>query len=416
MSRAARALLAGAILLTLGVPARADLDIYDAGKDPPPGTIFSEDGYHYAYLESVDGEGEDRWIVDGRVRAKGAEGEFAGPGALNANGSVLLHTIGVLDKAGKLLGVAPAINGKRAGAVYAEIQAVMISPRGTNVAYVARTPKGWAVVSQQGTGPSFEEPPLHLALTEKETLYFVNFGGSAWLYRNHKPIEKKPYGAAAASRNLRRTGGVFTGADGMIYVEIDKTTFGPYNSASTPVFSPDETHSAFLASAQSEHGYDTLIADGRPAEMKRCADCSILVDDRGRVFQDVIMTGISERAQIHMGFLDGKSLHPGGQPPRVGLAPGGKHYVYPMLAPQGLAVGLDGRIAEKGAPMPFIPGPCVFDGEEYHYWSVTGGRLYLVCGSAEGPRAPKPRCAAVARGRGWPRAEAVAEPSSSPGR
>lgn len=384
--------------------------MYEAGKDPPPGTIFSSDGYHYAYLEST--EDGDRWIVDGRVRAKGAEGEFAGPGALSSNGTILLHTIGVLDKADNLLGVAPAINGRRAGAVYAEIQSVHLSPRATNVAYVARTPKGWAVVSQQGTGPSFQEPPLHLALTEKETLYYVGYGGATWLYRNHKPVERKPYSDASTSRDLRRAAGVYTGTDGMIYVEIDKMTFGPYISASAPVFSADGMHSAFLASSQSEHGFDTLIADGHPAEMRRCSDCSVAVDDRGRVFQDVIMTGVSERAQIHMAFLNGKSLHPGGQPPRVGLAPGGKHFVYPMLAPQGLAVGLDGKIVETGAPMPLIPGPCVFDGEEYHYWSVNGGKLYLVCGSAEGPRAPKTRCAGVARSLGWPSAKVVAEPAA----
>jgi len=393
--------LAAALVLAAAGPALAELSVYDAGKDPPPGATWSEDGYHYAYFETdVDG---DRWIVDGRIRAKGEEGELAGPGALSANGSLLLHTIGVLDKKGELLGVAPAVSGRRAGAaVYPEIASVLISPRGTNVAYVARTPKGWAVVSQQGTGPSFEAPPFYLALTEKETLYYVHFGGAAWLYRNHKPIERKPYSSASASRDLRRVAGVYTGADGMIYVDIDKATFGPYNAASVPAFSADGRHTAFLASVDAEHGYDALMADGLPAEMRRCGDCSVTVDDRGRVFQDVILAGVTERAQIHMGFLDGKSLHPGGQPPRVGLAPGGKHYVYPMLAPQGLAVGLDGKIVEKGAPMPLIPAPCVFDGEEYHYWSVEGGRLYLVCGSAEGPRAPRTRCAAVARAAGWP--------------
>ncbi|MCM2305327.1 MAG: hypothetical protein NDJ72_11530 [Elusimicrobia bacterium] len=392
--------LLASLLLALAVPGRADLAVYDAGKDPPAGTIWSADGYHYAYLES-DEDG-DRWIVDGRVRVKGAEGELTGPGALNANGSVLLHSTGVLDKAGNLLGVSPAINGRRAGAVYSEIHRFLLSPRGSNYAVVARTPKGWAVVTAQGSGPAFEEPPLHLAVTEKESAYFVGFGGATWLYRNHKPVERKAYSHASTSPSLRRTGGVYTGTDGMIYVEVDKAGYGPFKGAAAPVFSPDGTHSAFLAATDSEHGYDALIVDGLPVEMKRCADCSVSVDDRGRAFQDVIMTGVSERAQIHMAFTGGKSLHPGGQPPRVGLAPGGRHYVYPMLAPQGLAVGLDGRVAERGAPMPLVPAPVEFDGEEYHYWSATGGRLYLVCGSAEGPRAPKTRCAAVARGRGWP--------------
>lgn len=375
--------------------------MFDAGADPPAGTIWSEDGYHYAYLES-DEDG-DRWIVDGRVRVKGAEGELTGPGALNANGSILLHSTGVLDKAGNLLGVSAAINGRRFGSVYSEIHGFMLSPRGVNAAAVVRTPKGWAVASVHGTGPAFEEPPIHLALTDKQTLYYAKFGGAAWLYRDHKPVEKKPFAAAVTSRDLRRTGGVFTGADGMIYVEIDKEMFGPYNSASSPVFSANGRHSAFMAAALSENSYDTLIVDGRPAPMKRCSDCSVAVDDRGRAFQDVIMTGISERAQIHAAFLDGKALHPGGQPPRVGLAPGGRHYVYPMLAPRGLAVGLDGKIVETGAPMLLIPAPCVFDGEEYHYWSVTGKRLQLVCGSAEGPRGSKARCEAVARSLGWAR-------------
>lgn len=399
--------LAAGLLLALAAAARAGLAVYDAGVDPPPGTIWSEDGYHYAYLES-DEDG-DRWIVDGRVRAKGAEGELTGPGALNANGSVLLHSTGVLDKAGGLLGVSPAINGKRAGGVYAEIESFRMSPRGTNYAVVARGPKGWSVVTPKGAGPAFAEPPIHLALTETEVLYFVHFGGAAWLYRDHKPVAKKPYSHAASSRDLRRTGGLYTGADGMIYVEIDKTAFGPYKAAGAPAFSADGRHSAFLASVDSEHGYDALIVDGLPAEMKRCGECSVSVDDRGRAFQDVIMTGVSERAQIHMAFTGGKSLHPGGQPPKVGLAPGGRHFVYPMLAPQGLAVGLDGRIAETGAPMPLIPAPVAFDGEEYHYWNVTGGRLRLVCGSAEGPRGPKTRCAAVARSRGWPPAEEAAD-------
>lgn len=392
-----------ALLLVLAHPARAALDVYEAGDDPPQGTIWSEDGYHYAYLLS-DADG-DRWIVDGRVRVRGAEGELTGPGALNANGSLLLHSTGVLDKAGSLLGVSPAINGRRAGGVYAEIASLSLSPRGANFAAVARGPKGWSVVATKGAGPAFEEPPIHLALSEKEVLYYVPFGGATWLYRDHKPVEKKAYVHASSSRDLRRTGGVYTGTDGMIYVEIDRRTFGPYAAASSPVFSPDGTHSSFLAAVASEHGYDALLVDGLPAEMKRCAECSVAVDDRGRAFQDVIMTGVSERAQIHMAFTGGKSLHPGGQPPRVGLAPGGRHYVYPMLAPQGLAVGLDGRIAETGAPMPLIPAPCVFDGEEYHYWSATGGKLYLVCGSAEGPRGPRTRCAAVARGRGWPAAK-----------
>jgi len=348
--------------------------------------------------------------VDGRVRVEGAEGELTGPGALNANASVLLHATGVLDKAGEFLGVSPAINGKRVGAIYAEIQSLTLSPRGGNFVAVVRTPKGWAVASKQGTGPSFEKPPLQVAVSETQTAYFVRFGGATWLYRDHKPVERKPYDSATLSPDLRRTAGVYSGADG-IYAEIDKMVYGPYYSAGLPVFSADGWNAALMAEIDTERGYDALLVNGEPVEMKRCSDCTVSVDDRGRAFQDVIMTGISERAQIHMAFTDGKSLHPGGQPPRVGLAPGGKHFVYPMLAPQGISVGLDGRIAETGAPMPLIPAPVVFDGEDQHYCSVRRKRVLLVCGSGEGPRVPRSRCAAVARRLGWPRV-APAAPSS----
>lgn len=400
---------AAALLLALAVSARADVAVYDAGRDPGKGVIFSADGYHYAFFENAGGE--DRWIVDGKVRAKGPGGLLSGPGALNANGALLLHSIAVLDKAGDIIGYAAAVDGRRIGTgVFAEIQSPALSPRGTNSAYVGRTEKGWVVASQQGTGPAFEEPPLHLSITEKQTLYVVNYGGAAWLYRDHKPATRTAFSAASSSRDLRHVGGVYTGSDDMIYVSIDEFSFGPYNSASAPVFSPDGTHSAFLAGVRSQSGYDALFVDGKPTGMKRCGDCTVAVDDRGRAFQDVVMTGASERLQIHMAFLDGKSVHPGGQPPRVGLAPGGGHYVYPMLSPQGVAVGLDGKISEKGVPMPLVPGPVAFDGEEYHYWSTKPGRLLLVCGSAAGPRAPKSRCAGTARSLGWPQTEAVEEP------
>lgn len=391
-----------ALLLACATGAAADVDVYDAGRDPGKGLIFSADGYHYAHFESSDGE--DRLIVDGKVRAKGAEGTLAGPAALGADGSRLLHAVAVLDAKGNLLGVSPAINGRRAGSgVYEEIQSPALSPRGTNLAFAAKTAKGWSVVSRQGTGPAFKEPPLHLAITEKETLYVVVFGDAAWLYRDHKPVTKTAYGAASTSRDLRRLAGVYEGADGSLYVDIDGKSFGPYRAAATPVFSADGTHSAFLASVSAEHAYDALIVDGKPAAMKRCGDCSVSVDDRGRAFQDLVMAGVDERTQIHVAYLDGKPLQQGGQPPHVGLAPGGRHFVYPMLTSRGVAVGLDGEIAETGVPMPLVPAPCVFDGEEYHYWSFWGGKLLLVCGNAQGPKVPRSRCAGVARGAGWPR-------------
>ncbi|UPT75168.1 MAG: hypothetical protein M0D55_05510 [Elusimicrobiota bacterium] len=396
-----RPLLAAA-LLALGAPARAAVDAYDAGLDPGKGIIWSDDGYHYAWYEPA--EGEDRWIVDGKVRVKGAEGSLEGPAALSPDGRLLLHALAVPG------GVAAAVNGKRIGGAYEELAEPRFSPRGVNAAYGGKTAKGWSYVSVQGAGPAFKEPPLHAAVTDKRTQYVVDYNGTRWLYVDHKPVRKlPPFAGVSASADLARLAGVFEGSDGMVYVEVDGERFGPYNQASTPVFSRSGKHFAFMASAESQSGYDVLVVDGQDRPMKRCGDCSVQVDDAGRAFQDQIMTGVSERAQIHVAFLDGKSLHAGGQPPRVGLAPGGRHYVYPMSSSRGLVVGLDGAIAETGVPMPLVPAPVVFDGEEYHYWAAARKRLFLVCGHAVA-KAPRTRCAGVARAAGWPKADVVAEP------
>ncbi len=392
-----------AALLALAAGARAEVLSYDAGRDPGKGIIWSADGYHYAWLEQA--EGEDRWIVDGKIRVKGAEGTLGGPAALSSDGRLLLHPLAVPG------GVAAAVNGKRIGGAYQELAGPVFSEKGLNAAYAGLTAQGWSYVSVQGAGPAFKEPPIHAAVTEKRTQYVANFNGTRWLYVDHKPARRlPPFSAASASADLSRLAGVYEDRDGMIYVEVDGERFGPYNQASTPVFSRNGRHFAFLASAESQSGYDVLVVDGRDRPMKKCGDCSVQVDDAGRAFQDQIMAGVNERAQIHVAYLDGKSLQIGGQPPRVGLAPGGRHYVYPMLSSKGLAVGLDGRIAETGVPMPLVPAPVVFDGEEYHYWAAARGRLFLACGSAEGPKGPKTRCSAVARAAGWPPAEVVPAP------
>ena len=393
-----------ALTLALALPARAELAVYDAGRDPGQGIVWSADGYHYAFYESSDGE--DRWVVDGKVRARGPEGTLGGGAALSRDGRILLHQTAVFDDKGRPLGLAAAVNGRRAGSPFEELAAPAISPNATNVAYAAKTARGWVVRSQQGEGPALAELPLALEVSEKETAYFAAEGGGARLYRNHKPGPLKPYQQAAIAPGLARSGGVYQtpAPEEAIRVEVDGTAYGPYALASVPAFSADGRHFAFLAAGPESQGnsYDLLIVDGVERPMHRCAGCTVTVDARGRAFQDLVLTAIGERAQIHAAFLDGKSL--GGQPPKVGFSPGGAHFVYPMLANRGPAVGLDGALTESGAPLPLPPAPVEFDGtDEYHYWSVDGKRLRLVCGSAAGPRAPKTRCEGVARRAGWPR-------------
>lgn len=390
-------MLAAALVLA-ALPAAAELAVYDAGKDPGQGVVWSGDGYHYAFFESSGGE--DRWIVDGKVRARGAEGTLGGPAALSRDGRVLLHPIAVFDDKGNPLGVAPAVNGRRAGAPVEEFAMPAVSPLGGNVAFAARTAAGWVVRSQRGSGPVFADPPLALEVGEKDVTFIGANKDAVWLCRDHKTVASKPWAQASLSPGGARSGGVYEGSDGSIRVEVDGREYGPYSLAAPPSFSADGRHFAFLAAGPQSGGnsYDLLVVDGVERPMHQCAGCAAWVDGRGRAFQDVTHTAISERGQIHSAYLDGVSL--GGQTQKVGF--GGGHYVAPMLSKRGPAVVVDGALTEPDAPLPLAPAPVSFDGpDEYHYWAADSGKLLLVCGNAAGPRAAKTRCDSAARAAGF---------------
>ena len=380
-------------LAVLAAAARAGVVSFDAG--PVEGAIFSADGYHVARLESD--EREDRWLVDGRVRARGAPGTLPAAAVLSDDGASLLHLIALFGKDGGSLGFSAALDGRRVGAPYAEIQSLTVSARGRNAAYAAKTPAGWSVVSGQGVGPAFPEPPALLAVSDAATLYFARWKGKLWLYRDHKPVRRVDGEDVSVSADLRHVGSlVLGGADGA-YVEMDAVRYGPYASASAPAFSRNGRHWAFCASEPGEDPghYTMIVADGRPEAAAPSSGCSLLVDDGGRAFQNVIQMSIGEHGQINTFYLKGRRLSKVQGPPSVGLLAGGGHYVYPMLTPRGIAVGYDGRELDVGVPMALANTPVEFDGErEFHYWSLGGGRsLLFVCGSLDGGDPRDTRCA-----------------------
>ncbi|MDE2143624.1 MAG: hypothetical protein KGJ84_14545, partial [Elusimicrobia bacterium] len=158
----------GALVLSLlAASAAAQTVSYDAG--PPQDALFSADGYHVARWESSGGE--DRWLLDGRVLVRGAEGSLPNSAALSEDGSALLHLTAVSDADGNSLGVAVALNGRRVGNPYPEIRSPALSPDARNAAYVARMPAGWAVISAQGVGPAFPDPPEQISVSEKGVAY-----------------------------------------------------------------------------------------------------------------------------------------------------------------------------------------------------------------------------------------------------
>jgi hypothetical protein len=386
-----------AVLLALLVPALAPAASgavlsFDAG--PKDGVIYSADGYHVARLEN-DGR-EDHWLVDGKVRARGRSGTLVAAGALSADGSKLLSLVPVRDGRGRSLGVAAAINGVRVGKPFAEIGSLTLSPSGRNAAYVARTPEGWAVMSTYGKGPALPDAPTRIAVSDDAVSYLVVWKGARWLYRDHKPVRALPGTEVAVSPDLKRVGLVIRDrAAGSVFVAVDGARYGPYGNATTPAFSRDSRHwGALAATSGTNEGFDLVLADGKPAAGATCSECTPVVDDAGRVFQDVLRVAVADDAQIHDFFLDGRELREGGRPPRLGLLAGGAHYVYPMMTPRGVGVGFDGRVLEYDVPLPLPSAPVEFDGpREYHYWTFEGDSLRIVCGATDGSDPRTTRCA-----------------------
>ena len=106
------------------------------------------------------------------------------------------------------LGVAAALNGRRAGKTYPEIRSLTLSPAGRNAAYVVKTPEGWAGASGQGLGPAFPDPPSAPTVTENGVAYFAQWQGAVWLYRNHKPVSRVAGTEVSLSPDLKRVGAV----------------------------------------------------------------------------------------------------------------------------------------------------------------------------------------------------------------
>lgn len=399
-----RAGLAAVLLLFAAAAGRAELAMFDAGPLPPNGTLYSADGYHFAYLESD--EHEDRWMVDGRARERADAGTLAGPGALSADGSVLFHFLNVAG------GLAPAINGRRVGKkVYTEIGELKLSPSGRNAAFAARTAEGWVVVSGEGTGPAFKDPPRVLAVSEESTAYIIRWSGANWLYRDHRPVRAVPYDTTTFSPDLKRMGGIWKRPDNRFNVELDGERTGPWTGASAPAFSSDGRHAGYcIGRPPSWYGAcDHAVVDGVETAITPCLGCSLLIGDDGRAFEDKTLVAVDERAQIHDYSVGGRAI---GRGPTLGISADGAHYGLTTLM-GGNGFVMDGKVVESGAPLALAMRPPVFVGaEEYHYWSLNGKNLLLVCGALDGTDPAQTRCASAASAAGWNRVSAAAPPSA----
>lgn len=374
------------------------------------GAIYSNDGYHYAALAASGGR--ETWFKDGRVVDTGPAGTFPKPGALGDDatvaisdgGGVLLYVARGRGGSGTSAGEEVFINGRPVDRRSCQdVRGVQLSPEGRNAGYLALGPGGWTAVTNSGGSPVSARKPSHFRVGSVSTVYLLQLQGRNWLYRDHRPVAPADYTDVAVSPDGRRVAGCLERDDGIV-IEADGAACGPWPMAGEPKFSPDGRHFGFFVRRQAgASGYDGVIVDG----------------DKNKIYSssstDPIFLRLSPGAGkpfwVEHSDLGGDAIYAAGK--RLGtwslvdlganwiaFSPSGRHYAF--LADRGGATELvvDGRVVEKGAPVPDDTAVLAFDGEnEFHYLGGDGERMILVCGTRDGSRASETKCARIGRRR-----------------
>ena len=409
LSRLASAVAIGSAAATPSSAALATFKLERIARSR--GAIYSNDGYHYAVLAASGGR--ESWIKDGRVVDSAAAGTFPKPGslgedataAISDHGGVLLYVARVRGDSARGAGKAVFINGKPVdGGSYEDVRGVQLSPEGRNAGYLALGAGGWTAITNSGSSPVSAQKPGHFRVGSASTVYLLRLQGRNWLYRDHRPVATSgDYTDVAVSPDGRRIAGCLSRDDGIV-IEVDGAVCGPWPMAGTPKFGPDGHHFGFFVRRHAgETGYDAVIVDGEknkiyPMSSKDAIFLRLSPGD-GMPF----WVEHSDRRGDTI-FAAGKRL---GSWRLVDLganwiafSPSGRHYAF--LADRGGSTELvvDGRVLEKGAPLPDDTAVLAFDDEdEFHYMAYDGERMILVCGTRDDTLARKTKCARIGRAR-----------------
>jgi len=382
---------------------------YDTGVDTSfsgPEPLVSADGYHFtAVVVSKDAE---RLYVDDKKVAQGEPGAYTRivkgifgtdrtfQGALSRDGKVAAHTVLVRDDEGRPA-YRLAVNGTPVGRRYADMLQVSVSPRGMNVAFVARTPQNkYLVVSAEGDGASVDTPQDIVGVADAGLVYRLSFSGRNWLYRDHKALPYAEYAEAAATPDLARIAGLTPGTP-LATVEVNGKELGLWRGARALRYSPagDLIFLARTDPQAPDEAVDVIVVNGRETRLPaykpnpqyvpsaRPGDgTSFLVEKSGTY--GILRVG--GRAMPELG-----EILPAAE--WVGFSPSGRHWAVVVSREKGNSVAIDGK-EFASAPRPLKNARILFDTEtEFHYLADSLSRVALVCGTIGGENSPRSACA-----------------------
>ena len=242
-----------------------------------------------------------------------------------------------------------------------EIDNLIFSPDSNHVAYsMCRAGDTWAVMYDGKPGPRYERIwGLHLG-AEDSLAYFARRGGSEFLVFNGKegqPHERaglnRTFGARATGPAISPSGGhvAYMASDGEgEYVVIDGKKGKLYEGASTPIWSPDGKHTAWVASrlkAQPTPGAES------PQSSKE---------------QE------TEAVIIH----DSLEIEPDGRVSYLAFSPDSNHLVWVTAIGEKQCIVIDGKHRKQYEMILTWAKPVFVSPSRVRYLAIDGGSVYMV--------------------------------------
>lgn len=372
-------------LLLLASPSRADVAIFPLWDPYGAASALSRDGYHLVKLS----DDKSRVFVDGReaYKASTAFSDKVWPmAAISADGSSWAVMRGETDDAGEFR-LIMAINGKALRRAHTEVRDLTFSPKGANIAYLARGADGkYSVVSAQGAGPAFEAMPGLISVGDNGVLYNVDWQGRRWLYRDHNPGKGPDYHLLKATPDLAHV--LATYKIGREYgVSVDGAELGRYPDIG-PLMIDKVGRPAFFYSTtpDSEGRYDRLYFDGRTSAVPAVRAESPVLTPAG------VFWSSGDDAYLGADKLGSFPRYNG--PDWAGASPTGRHWAFLSGTNAKASLIVDGRAREAGLPPPMFNAGPVFDGENaLHYMGHDKDMAALVCVTLDESPAARGACA-----------------------
>lgn len=378
-----------ALLLSASV-ARADVAQFPLWNAYGPAATISRDGYHHVKLDQE----KRRVLLDGKevYRTATPSHDSLHPiVALSDDGSSWAFMRAEADEEGRRRGLVLTINGREIRRSHKSARELKFSPNGGNLAYIAQSDDGnYSVVSAQGAGPSFDTMPGIVALGEQGVLYYVDWQGRRWLYRDHNPLKGPDYHLLASTPDLSRVLATYK-LGGEFGASIDGAEIGRWPEIADPLISSTGKAAFFFSTVPRAGGYDRLYVDGKTSTIPSSSPSDVVFNSAG-VFWHTPNDVYRGAERIGSWLTYGYNW--------AAASPSGRRWAFLAVGREGATLVVDGRELEPGLPSPLFNTAPVFDGEKALHYLGTGSRnaAVLVCVTLDEAPAARGACARKAAG------------------